>query len=671
MKISHVLPSALPLVAGLLLPRLLFAAHASETHDAPVPVAPGSPGRAETIPGRCPTFHWAVEPGARQLELAVYEVETGDADTAPRPVLRLSLPGSASGYTPSLAECLARGRSYAWTVRALHSDGETAWAEPRFFGVPSAPSEAELAEALEVLQAYRDADADRSHPRTIDPTQDTLSSASASSSNRGDRELAAREPERENGVTPSSLRGDGDRQLGPSAHTVRRGAAATAPDPTEDASLSLGGNLRLGASSNLFKDGDLLFWDDEDGNTALGRAALASNTFGKSSTAFGTAALRNHQGEDFVGPNFKVASYQTAVGYKALFSDVIGYMNTALGANALRDNTGSFNTAVGTGALLENTSGQRNIAIGTLALRDNSTASNNVAIGHHAMLNNTAASQSTAIGSYAMRHGSGSTRNTAIGFEAMFEGSSSNENTAIGGGAMKNGTGFANTAVGAGALDSLKDIEITAVFTQGNVAVGTGALGSLEEGDDNTALGRSAGGSLVTGNGNVYISNGGAANESNTIRIGGGGHTAAYLGGVFNQTAAGGSLIVVNADGKLGTSTSSRRYKEQIRDLDDETDALFELRPVSFRYKAEISRDGTAAGGSESPLEYGLVAEEVAEVMPELVVYDAEGRPSVVRYHLLIPLLLEELQRQERTIEDQRERLERLEHGRGDAKRRR
>ena len=579
-------------------------------------------------------------------------------------MLRLSLPGSATGYTPSLAACLARGRSYAWTVRALRSDGETAWAEPRFFGVPAAPSEAELAEALEVLQAYRDAGAGETNASAVDSAPGSASGELPSSSYGADRAQASRGTERENAAIASSLRGDENRLLVPRGHAVRERAAANAPDPDDDASLSLSGNLRLGAGSNVFKDDDLLFWDDEDGNTALGRSALASNTFGTQSTAFGTAALRNHQGLAFGPPDFQVASYNTAVGYKALFSDVTGYMNTAVGANALRDNTGRFNTALGTGALLENADGQRNVAVGVLALRDNFSASDNVALGFHALLFNTVASQNTAVGSEALRDGSGSSRNTAIGFRAMYEGTSSNENTAVGGGAMENGTGFANTAVGAGALDDLNDILVPAVFTQGNVAVGSGALGGLQDGNDNIALGRSAGGNLVNGSKNIYIGNSGAS-ESQTIRIGDPtaetGHTSTFVAGIFGNVSASGQAVYVNSSGELGTIGSSRRFKEQIHDVGENARAILDLRPVSFRYRPEVLAE-PASTSAESPLEYGLIAEEVVEVLPELVIFDADGRPSAVRYHLLIPLLLEELQRQERTIEDQRERLERLEH---------
>jgi hypothetical protein len=224
---------------------------------------------------------------------------------------------------------------------------------------------------------------------------------------------------------------------------------------------------------------------------------------------------------------------------------------------------------------------------------------------------------------------------------------------------MEAGTGFANTAVGANALNSLLDA-LPAVFTQGNVAVGASALTSLEDGNFNIAIGVSAGGQLETGSNNLYLRSGGLTNESNTIRIGSG-HTAAYMSGVSGQTSVGGAQVLINADGKLGTMTSSRRFKEDIHEVGDASRALYDLRPVSFRYRRDAAAENADVPVSAvNPLEYGLIAEEVAEVMPELVVRDAEGRPTVVRYHLLVPLLLRELQRQEEVLEGQQRELEKL-----------
>jgi hypothetical protein len=119
-------------------------------------------------------------------------------------------------------------------------------------------------------------------------------------------------------------------------------------------------------------------------------------------------------------------------------------------------------------------------------------------------------------------------------------------------------------------------------------------------------------------------------------------------------TVSGGTPVFIKSDGQLGTLTSSRRFKEEIEDIGQDSRVLFELRPVRFRYKLEIV-------GEDRPLEFGLIAEEVAEVYPELVVYDKEGRPEAVKYHFLSSLLLNELQKQAIEIQWMKSRLERLE----------
>ena len=148
-----------------------------------------------------------------------------------------------------------------------------------------------------------------------------------------------------------------------------------------------------------------------------------------------------------------------------------------------------------------------------------------------------------------------------------------------------------------------------------------------------------AGNNLTTGDSNIAIGNRGVAGESNTIRIGAAdAHTRAFVAGIFGVTVAGGSMLFVNSDGQLGTVSSSRRVKEDIRDMGGTTSRLLELRPVIFRYKQEVQ-------SGERPLEYGLIAEEVAEIFPELVVYDEEGQPFTVKYHVLSSMLLNELQK--------------------------
>jgi hypothetical protein len=185
-----------------------------------------------------------------------------------------------------------------------------------------------------------------------------------------------------------------------------------------------------------------------------------------------------------------------------------------------------------------------------------------------------------------------------------------------------------------------------------NVAVGRRALFALTTGAQNIAIGDQAGAVLTTGSNNIYIdADAGAAAEASTIRIGRA-QTSAYVSGISGQTASSGAAVFVTATGKLGTITSSARFKEQIEPLAASLGARVQaLRPVQFVYKAPYD-DGSRL------TQYGLVAEEVAETFPELLVRDADGRPQTVRYHLLPPLLLAEIQRLERERDAQARQLE-------------
>jgi hypothetical protein len=173
-------------------------------------------------------------------------------------------------------------------------------------------------------------------------------------------------------------------------------------------------------------------------------------------------------------------------------------------------------------------------------------------------------------------------------------------------------------------------------------------------GDNNTAIGASAGRSVTAGSNNIHIGNQGQSADTALIRIGTEAtHTDTFIAGIFGKSVGVGDSVLVSASGKLGTSLSSRRVKDDIRDMDGASEGLGKLRPVTFRYKAE------PANGSR-PLQYGLIAEEVAEIYPELVVLDKDGQPSGVRYHVLPALLLNELQRQQREITELRAKVQEL-----------
>ena len=279
----------------------------------------------------------------------------------------------------------------------------------------------------------------------------------------------------------------------------------------------------------------------------------------------------------------------TAVGFHALFGDLTGKSNTAVGSNALAANDlGSLNTAVGFNALAANNRGDSNTAVGWLALQRNTSGLANTAAGANALANNTFGDA-----------------NAAIGHSALF----------------KNSTGLRNTAIG---VESLK---------------------RHSNGSDNIALGYEAGMNLTAGNNNILIGTPGVASESNQTRIGTPGlHTGIFIAGISGVTVPNGDVVVVDSSGHLGTNTSSARYKEAIKPMGQASAAIHELRPVTFRYKEELDQKGIP--------QFGLVAEEVAKVDPDLVARDEEGKPYTVRYEAVNAMLLNEFLKEHHRVEE-------------------
>jgi hypothetical protein len=377
-------------------------------------------------------------------------------------------------------------------------------------------------------------------------------------------------------------------------------------------------------------------------NTATGYRALYANTTGGFNTATGEGALRaNTSGFRNTATGYRTlysntTGYSnTATGNRALFSNTTGFENTASGVRALRANTaGHSNTASGAYSLYLNTTGHYNTATGNLALYSNATGYNNTAVGFGALAYATAG-YNTASGSRALFSSTTGSANVASGYAALYASTTGGYNSAHGTLALAlNTTGNSNTASGTGALYK---------NTSGsqNTAVGNGALFSNTIGSYNIALGPFAGYNLTTGSDNIAIGNPGVAGEGGTTRIGEPGiQKRAFVAGIRGVTTgmANGIAVLVDSNGQLGTVSSSLRFKEEIRDMGDATEELLALRPVVFRYKPEVQ-------SGERPLEYGLIAEEVAEVFPDLVVRDEQGRPFTVKYHLLSAMLLNELKK--------------------------
>ncbi|HEX4653693.1 MAG TPA: tail fiber domain-containing protein [Candidatus Udaeobacter sp.] len=323
----------------------------------------------------------------------------------------------------------------------------------------------------------------------------------------------------------------------------------------------------------------------------------------------------------------------TGLGWYSLYLVGDGNYNTGIGAGTLVLNTADSNTAVGAAALLLNTIGTENTAVGTDALVHDDSGSYNTAVGAFALFNSTAGFN-TAIGDRTLFNNMTGDSNVAVGIggpggPALFSNTTGRFNTAVGGGALYgNIDGGDNTGIGAGAL-------LNNTGGDENVAVGLSAL-SNSTGNNNVALGNYAGFGATTGSNNIYIGYQmeGSAGESN----------ACYIGSIFGQTAAGGSAVFIDANGKLGTSTSSKRFKEDIQQMGTASETLFALKPVTFRYKKEID----SAGKSQ----FGLVAEDVEQVDPELVVCDKEGKPYSVRYDQVNAMLLNEFLKEHRKVQE-------------------
>ena len=223
-----------------------------------------------------------------------------------------------------------------------------------------------------------------------------------------------------------------------------------------------------------------------------------------------------------------------------------------------------------------------------------------------------------------------------------------NGNTAIGFDASTNTTGYANTATGTEALF----FNTTACC---NTAYGFAALFNNTIGGSNIALGNNAGFNLTTGSNNIDIGNAGLAGDSGYIRIGVSGvQTKTFIAGISGASGTG-NPVVINANGRLGVRPSSQRFKDEIKPMDEASEAILALKPVTFRYKKEIDPDRTA--------EFGLVAEDVENVNPALVARDADGKAFTVRYEAVNAMLLNEFIKARRQIDSQQKQIDALAAG--------
>lgn len=285
--------------------------------------------------------------------------------------------------------------------------------------------------------------------------------------------------------------------------------------------------------------------------------------------------------------------------------------NTAMGSYVMEYflTTGAYNTGAGAYSLYSLSSGNENTAMGYGALDNTSTGYANSGFGFYTLFNNSTGAN-----------------NIAVGENTLSSLTTGNGNTAVGVAAAWNTNGTGNTVVGFQALQAL----------------GLGA--------SNISIGYEADYELTSGSNNIHIGYGGtgsAYSESDTIRIGQPGtQTATYVAGITGSVVTG-AAVYVTSSGQLGVLASSERYKTDIKTIADETTRLDQLRPVSFKLKTD----------PKGAVQYGLIAEEVDRVFPELVIHNGDGRIEGVRYEELAPMLLSQVQQQQKQIADQSKQL--------------
>ena len=320
-----------------------------------------------------------------------------------------------------------------------------------------------------------------------------------------------------------------------------------------------------------------------------------------------------------VGAGPRLSTLETTVigGNIVLAPSTAATGNILKGTTRFLHNFGVANTFLGEAAGNFTMTGIHNTAIGYMALTNNTTGNNNIAIGQNVLANNTTGDGNTALGRNSLLFNTIGAINTASGVNAL----------------ARNTTGSNNTALGASALFS---------NTTGN---------------NNIAIGLNAGLNLTTGNNNIVIGHSGVAGNGGTIRIGTQGLAfSTFIAGIRGATtgAADAIAVVIDSNGQLGTTSSSRRVKDDIADMGEASSKLMKLRPVTFHYKSDQNPKGRS-------LQYGLIAEEVEKVAPGLVARSANGEIETVFYQHLTPMLLNEYQKQQRVIQAQAARVVALE----------
>ena len=413
--------------------------------------------------------------------------------------------------------------------------------------------------------------------------------------------------------------------------------AATAQSQATSEDVDL--RRQIGAHSSLHLEYilDSVFGDRRDGDyvsaaspgdpPSLHGAGLATTHFGKNALFSLTSGIEN-----------------SAFGRSALEFNTSGSFNSGTGAFALQyTTTGSSNTGTGAEALLFNTTGSGNTGTGAGALTFNKTGSGNTGTGGHALNMNTTGSDNTAVGAGALAVNTAGGKNTAVGSGALAF-STGGKNTAIGWVALGfNTTGIENTAIGTEALV----LNSTGRF---NTAISPKALELNTTGEQNVAIGLRAGSFNETGSRNIFIGSQSGANSKyvsaeNQLVIHGNASTSPLIEGDFKERT-----LRINGDFSATTvsEVSDVRLKRDIQPIENALGSILRLGGKTFTWRF----DEFPEEGFDDELDLGLIAQEVEEVLPQLVQEDRDGYKAI-EYGKLAAVLVEAMKEQQNQIEQQ------------------
>ena len=363
-------------------------------------------------------------------------------------------------------------------------------------------------------------------------------------------------------------------------------------------------------------------------NSVFGYSSLSTETTGTNNSAFGYQALQNQNGlsgssafGSNAGVNLTSGPYNSIFGVNSLSTETTGSSNSAFGYQALLNQNGVSNSsAFGFNAGVNLTSGSNNSIFGFSALISENTGSSNCAFGYQTLMSQNGTSNNSGFGYNAGSNLTSGSNNCTFGFNALEEEDTGSSNCAFGYSALASQTGGGSN----------------------NTAVGYNAGSTQTSYTECTFLGSGANASTGSLTNAIAIGYNASVGTSNQIVLGNSSHTTCTIFGISGATSAGGAAVLVNASGVLGTILSSKRFKENITDMGDESSRIMQLRPVNFSYKKDQTKEK----------QWGLIAEEVMEIMPELVVLDDQGEPYTVRYHDLPAILLNELKKLKEEVND-------------------